>query len=90
MDYEWDEKKRHDNIKKHGYDFVTVFALFETDYFRKRAKDGKDGEMRWMATGIILGRYATAIYTMRGETIRMISLRSARNEERQHHQGLFG
>ena len=43
-----------------------------------------------MATGIIHGVYATAIYTMRGGTIRMISLRRARDDERKHHQEVFG
>ncbi|WP_240756684.1 BrnT family toxin [Roseicella aquatilis] len=90
MLFEWDEKKRHKNVEKHGFDFILSYELFYNDYVRKRAHDGEDGEERWMATGFIRGRYATAIYTMRGETIRMISLRSARDEEKQRHQNAFG
>jgi uncharacterized DUF497 family protein len=88
--FEWDEPKRKENIAKHGFDFILAIELFSTDHIRKRSYDGKNGEERWIATGIIRGRYATAAYTMRGGTIRMISLRSARHEERQHHQDLFG
>jgi uncharacterized protein (DUF4415 family) len=39
-----------------------------------------------MATGIIHGLYATAVHTSRGESIRMIPLRRARDEERRHHE----
>jgi uncharacterized DUF497 family protein len=90
MKVEWHEKKRQENIDKHGYDFVRVIELFSGNHTRSRAHDGRGGEERWMATGLIQGRYATAIYTMRGETLRMISLRSARHEERRDHQDLFG
>ncbi|GAA0569661.1 BrnT family toxin [Craurococcus roseus] len=90
MDFEWDEAKRIENIEKHGFDFVSALRLFSGDHTRKRAHDGWGGEERWMATGIIHGLYATAIYTLRGEIIRMISLRRARDEERRHHQEVFG
>ena len=90
MMFEWDEQKRRKNIDNHGFDFILSYELFSADHVRKRAHDGWDGEERWMATGFIRGRYATAIYTLRGETIRMISLRSARHDERQEHQDIFG
>lgn len=90
MQFEWDEEKRRSNVEKHGFDFIRAVELFSGSYTQKPARDGRDGEKRWMATGIIQGRYATAIYAMRGETIRMISLRSARDDERQDYQDLFG
>jgi uncharacterized DUF497 family protein len=90
MQFDWDEEKRRKNIEKHGFDFIRCYELFSEDHVLKRARDGHDGEERWMATGFIRERYATAIYTLRGETIRMISLRSARHEERQEHQDVFG
>ncbi len=88
--FEWHENKRRKNLANHGIDFVAAFQLFSEKHTRKRARDGEGGEERWMATGIIHGFYATAIYTMRGNIIRMISLRRARDEERRHHQDLFG
>ena len=90
MKFAWHEEKRIRNIEKHGYDFIRAPELFAGDHARKRANYGKDGEERWMAVGLIQGRYATAIYTMRDGAIRMISLRSARHGERQEHQNLFG
>jgi len=90
VEFEWDENKRLSNIKDHGFDFVSAVHLFSGNHTRKRGHDGGIGEERWMATGIIYGLYATAIYTMRGETIRMISLRRARVDERRNHQEVFG
>ena len=88
--FEWHEDKRQKNLCNHGIDFVAAPQLFSGNHVRKRARDGKGGEERWMATGIVHGFYATAIYTVRGNIIRMISLRRARDEERRHHQNLFG
>jgi len=90
MEFEWDEAKRLENIEKHGFDFVSAAQLSMGDHTRKRARDGRDGEERWMATGIIHGLYATAVYTPRGDSMRMISLRRARDDERKHHQEVFG
>ncbi|RAI55948.1 BrnT family toxin [Roseicella frigidaeris] len=90
MLFEWDELKRQGNIEKHGFDFVDAPLLFSKPHMTGRTRDGQDGEERWIATGILRDRYATAVYTMRGETIRLISIRSARRDERQRHQALFG
>lgn len=89
-DYQWDDKKRLKNIKEHGYDFTAVPQFFSKNHTRKRAHDGGDGEERWMAIGILHEFYATAIYTMRGESVRMISLRKASRNERRYHQEIFG
>lgn len=86
MDFEWDEEKRMSNIGKHGLDFRSAHQLFSGRHTRKRAHNVQSGEVRWLSVGIIKGIYAVAIYTMRGETIRMISLRRARDDERRHHQ----
>lgn len=90
MEFEWNEEKRMANIEKHSLDFVSAVHLFSGNYTRTRTYDGPGGEVRWIAVGIIKGIYAAAVYTMRGETIRMISLRRARHEERGHHKEVFG
>ena len=90
MQFEWDEGKRGRNIEKHGFDFIRAPELFMAEHVRKRAHDGEDGEERWMATEIIRDRCATVIYTMRGEMIRIISIRRAREDERRDHQAIFG
>ena len=89
MDYEWDEVKREDNIRKHGFDFLDAWMILEEDHTRNRAKPGADGEVRYRATGLVLGMPATVIYTMRGPVVRVISLRRAERHEWQHYQALF-
>ena len=90
MEFEWDESKRLTNIDKHGFDFVAVRQLFEHEHVKGMARSGKDGEQRFTATGFVYGVYATAIYTIRGDATRIISLRRARVNERREHQALHG
>ena len=32
MHYEWDEAKRHENLRKHGVDFADAVGVFYDDY----------------------------------------------------------
>ena len=78
---EWDEAKRAANLAKHGVDF----ALAETFDFES-AQIGHDerrdnGERRFMALGMVETRLHVLIFTMRGETVRVISLRKANTRE---------
>lgn len=89
MIFEWDEAKRLSNLEKHGFDFNDAYLLFGAPHIQARATT-VDGESRWSVTGTIMGVLATAIVTRRGESIRVISIRKARHEERQGHQALHG
>ncbi len=80
MRFEYDHKKSQSNDLKHGLDFDEAQALWDDDrrliipaHFR--------GEERFAAIGDIGGALWTAIFTMRGETVRLISCRRARKEE---------
>ena len=88
MIYEWDENKRHSNLNKHGFDFIDVWQLFEGEHIKGKAKQGSNGEQRFLATGFVHGIYATVIYTMRDSATRVISLRKAKENERKQHQAL--
>lgn len=90
MEFEWDENKRISNIEKHGFDFIDAWQLFDNEYIRERAKLGKNGERRFLAVGFVRGCYASVIYTMRGNIVRIISLRKARENEQRKHQTLHG
>lgn len=87
--FEWDEEKRLSNIDKHSLDFLDVGILFSGPRTEGNAKT-VDGEDRRATTGMIEDVYVTAIFTMRGDTVRMISLRRARNGEKRRHQELHG
>lgn len=86
--YIWDEKKRQTNIDKHGFDFVHVDQIIENKHVLLASQ--YNDEKRYLAVGKIEGRYATVIYTMRDTQYRVISIRSARHEERNAHKKLLG
>ena len=89
MRFEWDERKRFSNPEKHGLDFLDVVAVFEAPHVEVPSTyPGK--ERRFLAIGTLEGRYVTVVCTIRGETIRIISFRRARHEERQTFEKLLG
>lgn len=90
MDYEWDEAKRLSNIEKHFIDFIDVWEIFDNDYIKGPARVGLGGEERFFVTGLISGVYVTGIFTMRGSSLRVISIRRARLNERRKHQEVHG
>ena len=89
MEFEWDEAKRAANRAKHRLDFVDAIALFEALHVEERART-VDGEERYLAIGWMDEGVATAIFTRRGDSIRLISRRRSRNDERRRYQALHG
>ena len=90
MEFEWNENKRLSNVGKHGYDFLDSWKLFEGAHIRSIARQGGDGEERFLVTGFIDDGYAMIVYTMRNGVCRVISLRKARANEQRRHQALYG
>ena len=80
MRFEYDPNKSAANLDRHGIDFEYAQALWDdaTVEFTANVK----GEGRTKAIGRIGGEYWAAIYTMRGEALRIISVRAATPEER--------
>ena len=81
--YEWDEDKRQANIVKHGVDFAAMDA-FQWDT-AVGAFDHRHGEPRWLATGFIDLQLHVVAYAVRGDVVRIISLRRATPQERRRH-----
>ena len=83
MRYEWDENKRVANLAKHGVDFEEA-ERFDWSLAIEAIDDRTDyGEVRWVALGPIGDRLHVLTYTVRGENIRLISLRKANERERE-------
>ncbi|MBI5193254.1 MAG: BrnT family toxin [Nitrospirae bacterium] len=81
MIYEWDEGKRQRTISDRGIDFADA-DRFEWDTANILTDDRGDyKEQRFVATGILDGRLYVIAFTMRGETVRIISLRKANKRE---------
>lgn len=87
--YEWDEAKRQANLQKHGVDFSTV-DRFEWEYsISTEDKSERHGEQRMISIGPIGLRLHVLVWTSRGETVRIISLRLANKLERKRHEKEF-
>ena len=87
--FEWDEAKRLSNLTKHGLDFLDADLVLEGPHLLTEART-VDGEVRHLAIGRIAGRHVAMIFTERDGAIRVISLRKARQREREQHQAAFG
>ncbi len=79
--YEWDKQKRQQNIEKHDTDFKNAEFL-EWEYAVIQDDDRRDyGEPRKIAYAPIGNRLHCLVYTVRGDTIRIISFRKANRRE---------
>lgn len=83
MKYEWDEAKNLVNIEKHGIDFDDAHELFEGDKLVIPDDRQDYGEKRMIAVGRINGRLVVGVYTQRGDTTRIISVRKANDREKE-------
>jgi hypothetical protein len=79
MDFEFDPAKSDANHHKHGIDFVAAQELWAADGLELPALFA--GEVRLRRIAPWKDRLWTAVYTMRGTRIRLISVRRARMQE---------
>lgn len=80
MKFEWDVAKSAANRAKHGIDFDTAKNIW-LDENRVEIHAPYPVEDRIILIGQYQDKLWTAIYTMRGDTIRIISVRHAREKE---------
>lgn len=81
MRFEWDEKKRLINIRKHGIDFADVPAIFELDTVTVIDDRVDYGETRYQTLGLLKARVIMAVHTESETVIRIISARKANKYE---------
>ena len=81
MEFEFDPAKSLANQKKHGIDFLSAQELW-SDVDRVEASAQSLTEPRFQILGQIEGKLWSAFITYRGERIRIISVRRAREDEK--------
>ncbi len=90
MQYEWDNAKAAENLRKHGVDFADAIAAVE-DPNRLEQLDARFeyGEERIQAIGLAHGGVLFVIVTLRDEYLcRIISARKAtRHEQDRYYAG---
>lgn len=85
MEIEFDSDKNEANIDKHGLDFCDFEGFDEEPVVITDTR--KDyGESRYIAFGRIAGLGYSVAFTMRGQAMRIISWRRAREKEMRRYE----
>lgn len=90
-EFEWDEAKNRENIRKHGISFDSAVGLFQFNHLVNLDQRIDYGEDRWIAIGWIGPILGVVVYTVSNETpgsvvLRLISARKASRRERQFYE----
>ena len=88
--FEWDEKKCRENLRKHGVSFEDVDLVFDGDTITFLDDRVDYGEKRYITLGALTGRIVVIVHTLRGETIRILSMRKANAREKKIYQERLG
>ncbi|WP_369721111.1 BrnT family toxin [Bradyrhizobium sp. LLZ17] len=86
-DFGWDPKKRATNLRTHGIDFEDARGILESYTFIRRSD--RNDEVRYQIFGYIDGREVAVACAIRGTVCRLISVRRAREDERQKYYNRF-
>ena len=85
MNFEWDEEKNKENIRKHELDFADAWQIFDSPMLVDTDNRKDYGETRFIGFGFLKNFVVAIIFTERDEeTIRVISLRKALKYEREY------
>jgi uncharacterized DUF497 family protein len=78
MEFEWDIEKETENIKKHGFDFMSASDVFcDPCRIERLDADSSDDEDRWQTIGYC-ENMLFVVYTERADKTRIISARLAK------------
>jgi len=80
MQVEFDSQQSELNKTKHGINFTAAQPLWE-DLNRVVVPARTSGEPRYLLIGRVSGTHWSAVFTLRGEAVRIIPVRRSRTEE---------
>ena len=87
VDVVWDPEKAETNLKKHGIRFSDAEMILSDPNALTREDIDAEGEHRFVTVGMdAFGRILVAVYTHRGENVRLISARTATKGERKSYE----
>ena len=89
MDFEWSDAKRFAVLQARGLDFIDAEILFDGRPLYTVASP-RSAEERWLSVGELNGRLIAVVWTRRSETIRIVTMRRAREREKERYRALFG
>ncbi|HWU99555.1 MAG TPA: BrnT family toxin [Devosia sp.] len=79
--YEWDATKYETNLRKHRIAFELIYRFDWSKAALRLDRRHDYGEVRRLAFGRIDGQGYAIVYVVRGDKVRLISLRRARDTE---------
>ncbi len=83
MQFEWDEEKNRENIRKHGLDFADAERIFSLPMSVRPDMRFDYGEHRFIGIGLLDNRVVLIAFSEPAEdTVRVISMRRAKKHER--------
>jgi uncharacterized DUF497 family protein len=85
MQFEWDEAKRHENLRKYGFDFSDANLVFDGATITLEDDRFENGEIRFITFGLLHGRVVAVAHTEHGTAIRIISIRIATRYEQENY-----
>jgi len=89
MEFEWSETKRLKVFAERGLDFVDGAELFDGRSVLSEPSPRADEE-RWLNIGELHGQLVAVVWCLRGERIRIITMRRARDAEARRYRELYG
>jgi uncharacterized DUF497 family protein len=90
VEFQWDERKSRENLRKHGLRFEDAAEIIEGETVTFLDDRFEYGETRYVTLGILDGRVIVIVHMLRGETIRIISMRKANKREKKIYQERLG
>ena len=89
MKLSWDERKRMATLAERSLDFADAGAFFDGRPVLHQPTP-RDGEPRWKSTAWIDDQFYTVVWIQREESLRIISMRRAHEQEIRKHREFYG
>lgn len=90
MEIEFDPEKRNQTIARRGLDFARAVEVFAGRHFTAEDTREDYGELRYITVGKLDGRMVIMVWTPRGESRRIISMRKANEREQARYAKRLG
>lgn len=89
MEFEWDENKRQEVIRRRGADILYAAHIFESGVFTKIDNRANYGETRFISLGLVQGEYFVVVHTQREGVTRLITAwKGGRVDRKQYEAGI--
>lgn len=79
--FEWDERRREENLGRYGVDFVRAARIYESPVLEREDDRIPYGERRYMALGCCDGLMLVVTWTLRGQRRHILAAWRADGED---------